>query len=146
MIRDIRLQSGKSVVFMDGSVKNFLNLYYNAPEKILLNWRMHSPSIYLGEFLAFLGERKGSAPVKSKDKSNSFATQMNTMLDKGSAEINLRVDKVHYSRFTGTNATADIFLSENGLNLKNVSLKHGGGGIKLNGKLQQNGRLNFFFH
>jgi len=144
LIRDIRLQSGKSVVFMDGSVKNFLNLYYNAPEKILLNWRMHSPNIYLGEFLAFLGERKGIAAIKSKGKNNSFAAQMNTMLGKGNAEINLRVDKVHYSRFTGTNATADIFLSENGLNLKNVSLKHGGGGIKLNGKLRQNGRLNSF--
>lgn len=144
LIRDIRMQSGQSVVFMDGSVKNFLNLYYNAPEKILLNWRMHSPSIYLGEFLAFLGERKSSVSVKSKDKNNSFATQMNTMLEKGSAEINLRVDKVYYSRFKGTNMTADIFLSENGLNLKNVSLKHGGGGIKLSGKLKQNGRLNNF--
>lgn len=144
LIHDIRLQSGKSVVFMDGSVKNFLNLYYNSPEKILLNWRMHSPDLYLGDFLAFLGTRKNSVPVKSKNKSNSFATQINTMLEKGNAEINLRVDKVHYSKFTGTNATADVFLSENGLNLKNVSLKHGGGLIKLNGKLQQNGRLNNF--
>lgn len=144
LIHDIRLQSGKSVVFMDGSVKNFLNLYYNSPEKILLNWRMHSQNLYLGDFLAFLGARKNSTPIKSKNKSNNFATQMNTMLEKGNAEINLRVDKVHYSRFTGSNATADIFLSENGLNLKNVSLKHGGGSIKLNGKLQQNGRLNNF--
>ncbi|MBB5637735.1 hypothetical protein HDE68_003660 [Pedobacter cryoconitis] len=144
LIRDIRLQSGKSVVFMDGSVKNFLNLYYNAPEKILLKWSMHSPSIYLGEFLAFLGDRKNSIPVKSKSKSNSFATQINTMLEKGSAEINLRVDKVYYNKFTGTNATADIFLSENGLNLKNISLKYGSGGIRLNGSLKQNGRLNGF--
>ncbi|RAJ27229.1 AsmA family protein [Pedobacter cryoconitis] len=144
LIHDIRLQSGKSVVLMDGSVKNFLNLYYNSPEKILLNWSMRSPAIYLGDFLAFLGTRKNSTPVKSKNKSNSFATQLNTMLEKGSAEINLRVDKVYYNKFTGTNATADIFLSENGLNLKNVSLKHGGGSIKLNGKLQQNGRLNNF--
>ncbi|KIO77640.1 AsmA family protein [Pedobacter lusitanus] len=144
LIRDIRLQSGKSVVYMDGSIKNFLNLYYNDPEKILVNWKMHSPEIYLGEFLGFLGDRKSSPPVKSKSKSNSFATQINTILDKGSAEINLRVDKVHYSRFTGTNATADIFLSHNGLSLKNVSLKHGGGAIKLDGKLKQNGRLNSF--
>ncbi|QNK63870.1 AsmA family protein [Pedobacter sp. PAMC26386] len=144
LIKDIRLQSGKSVVFMDGSVKNFLNLYYNAPEKILLNWRVRSSDVYLGEFLAFLGDRKNNTTVKSKDKNNSFATQLNTMLEKGNAEINLRVDRVHYSKFTGTNATADVFLSQSGLSLKNVSLKHGGGSIKLNGSLKQNGRLNNF--
>lgn len=144
LIHDIRLESGKSVVFMDGSVRNFLNLYYNSPEKILLNWRMNSQNLYLGDFLAFLGTRKNSKPVKTKNKGNNIANQINTMLEKGSAEINLRVGKVHYGRFTGTNATADIFLSDNGLNLKNVSLKHGGGSIKLNGKLQQNGRLNKF--
>ncbi|MBC7566074.1 MAG: AsmA family protein, partial [Pedobacter sp.] len=35
-IKNIRLQSGKSVVYMDGSISNFLNLYYSDPEKILL--------------------------------------------------------------------------------------------------------------
>lgn len=144
LIRDIRLQSGKSVVFMDGSIKNFLNLYYNAPEKILLSWRMHSPQIYLGEFLGFLGSRKNSTPTRPKNKSNNFATQLNTMLDKGRAEINLRVDKVSYSRFVGTDAKADIFLDEDGLRLKNVSMKHGGGAISLNGSMKQKGDLGNF--
>lgn len=144
-IKDIRLQSGKSIVFMDGSIKNFLNLYYNDPDKILLSWKMHSPQIYLGEFMGFLGSRKGRAPVKSKNRgATTISSQMNEMLDKGRAEISLRVDKVYYNKFTGTAATADIFLSEDGLFLKNASLKHAGGIIKLNGSVVQKDNLNRF--
>ncbi|HJP63524.1 MAG TPA: AsmA family protein, partial [Mucilaginibacter sp.] len=36
-LRNIRLQSGKSIVSMEGKVNNFMNLYYSAPEKILVN-------------------------------------------------------------------------------------------------------------
>ncbi|HEY0177715.1 MAG TPA: AsmA family protein, partial [Pedobacter sp.] len=144
LIRDIRLQSGKSVVFMEGSIRNFLNLYYSAPEKILLSWKMHSPQIYLGEFMGFLASRKGRTPVKTKSKKNNTADQLNEMLEKGKVDINLRVDKVYYNKFLGTDATADIFLSDNGVNLKNVSLKHAGGSIKLNGNMTQIGKWNNF--
>lgn len=144
LIKDIRLQSGQSIVYMDGSIKNFLNLYYNDPEKILLSWQMRSPQIYLGEFMGFLGARKGRVPVKSKSKGTTISSQLNEMLDKGKAEIGLRVDKIYYNKFTGTDATADIILSEDGVFLKNASLKHAGGIVKLNGSLAQKDNLNRF--
>jgi len=144
LIKDIRLQSGKSVVFMEGSIKNFLNLYYNSPEKILLSWKMRSPDIYLGEFMGFLGSRKKRTVSRSRKKDSNFSDQMNEMLDKGRAEINLRVDRMHYDRFLGKAATADIVLSNDGLSLTNVSMQHAGGTVKLNGRVTQNGKSNRF--
>jgi hypothetical protein len=144
LIRDIRLQSGKSIVFMEGSISNFLNLYYTAPEKIIMNWNMHSPQVYLAEFMGFLGTRKGRAAVKSKKKNTVTASQLNDMLEKGKAEIHLKVDKVHYNKFLGTDARADILLSDDGIHLNNVSLKHAGGSVKLSGSVTQIGALNRF--
>ena len=143
-IKDIRLQSGKSVVFMEGSIKNFLNLYYTSPDKILLSWKMRSPDIYLGEFMGFLGARKSRVVSRKKSNNTNFSNQINEMLDKGRAEINLRVDRMHYDKFLGKAATADIVLSNEGLSLNNVSLQHAGGSVKLNGKVTQNGKINRF--
>ncbi|WP_219225748.1 AsmA-like C-terminal region-containing protein [Pedobacter antarcticus] len=143
-IRDIRLQSGKSIINMDGSIANFMNLYYNDPEKILLKWKMYSPQIYLGEFMGFLGSRKGRKPVAKSKKTSNFTDQMNEMLEKGKAEIEMKVDQVHYGKFTGTGMNANIFLSETGLELKDVTMKHGGGAIRLNGGLIQQGNGNKF--
>ncbi|WP_442587568.1 AsmA family protein [Pedobacter sp. AW31-3R] len=145
LIRDIHLQSGKSIVYMSGSVKNFLNLYYNAPEKSILKWEIRSPQLYLGEFIGFLGARKQAKVRQSKSsKSSNFARQLNTMLDKGRVELSMRVDQLNYNKFKGTNATAEISLSDAGIDLKNVSLKNGGGFVKLNGQISQIAASNHF--
>ncbi|WP_158797494.1 AsmA family protein [Pedobacter sp. L105] len=144
LIKDIRLESGRSVVFMEGSIKNFMNVYYTDPEKAVISWKMRSPDLYLGEFIGFLGLRKDRKVMKSKNKSSSFADQFNTMLEKGEAEINIRVDKVHYNRFFGTDAKADIFLTREGLSLKNVSMKNAGGSISMNGNIGQTDKLSKF--
>lgn len=143
-IRDIRLQSGKSIVFMEGSVNNFMNLYYDAPEKILLQWKIRSPQLYLGEFIGFLGARKSRPAVRSHSKQTNFTKQLNTMLDKGRVEMAMTIDQLHYNKFTGTNVTAGITLSEAGIALKDVSLKNGGGSVKLSGNVSQIGKVNRF--
>jgi len=56
-ISNIHLQTGRSVVNMEGDIRNFLNLYYTAPEKVVLNWNINSPEIRLSELIGFVGKR-----------------------------------------------------------------------------------------
>lgn len=141
-IKNIRLQSGKSVVYMDGSVSNFLNLYYSDPEKILLNWQIRSPQLHLGEFLGFLGSRKTTR--KKSAKNVSFSDDLNQVFEKSQVNMHVQVDKLYYNKFLATNAKADILLSESGIAIKNVSVKHGGGALNLNGNISQKGSINKF--
>jgi hypothetical protein len=141
-IKNIRLQSGKSIVYMDGSISNFLNLYYSNPEKILLNWQIRSPQLHLGEFLGFLGSRK---TIKRKSAKNmSFSDDLNQVFEKSRVNMHLQVDKVYYNKFLATNAKADLLLTENGIAIKDVSVKHAGGSLKLNGTVTQKGSVNKF--
>jgi hypothetical protein len=126
VLKNIRLQSGKSIVNMEGRVKNFLNLYYNAPEKILLTWQIRSPQLYLGEFLGFLSERKGAPASKRRGNSGNIVDQLSTVLDKGKAEMHMQVDKVYYKKFLATNARADLLTTDNGIIIQNIGLKHAG--------------------
>jgi len=142
-IKNIRLQSGKSVVFMDGIVRNFLNLYYTAPEKILLTWKIRSPQVHLGEFLGFLGNRRSGAKGKNKKKS-TFSDDLNEVFDKSNVNMHVTVDKLYYNKFLATHANAELLLSESGISLKNGSVKHAGGSLKINGHLSQKGNLNRF--
>ncbi|MEQ7799275.1 AsmA family protein [Pedobacter sp. ASV1-7] len=144
-IKNIHFQSGKSVVMMDGEVHNFLNLYYTAPEKILLNWKIRSPQIHLAEFIGFLGSRKPAPKRKKHNSSKStFSEDLNQVFERSNVKMNLKVDKVYYNKFLATNATADLLLSESGITIRNVSVKHSGGSLKMNGKVIQRGTLNRF--
>jgi hypothetical protein len=127
---------------MEGSVSNFLNLYYTDPEKILLNWKIRSPQIHLGEFIGFLGTRKPKA--KKRSKKSNFSENLNELFEKSQVNMNVKVDKIYYNKFLATNANADLLLSENGIAIKNVNVKHAGGAVSLNGSIAQKGSTNNF--
>jgi hypothetical protein len=144
-INNIRLQTGKSVAYMEGRVNNFLNLYYTAPEKILISWQIRSPQLYIAEFLGFLNARQSTASaVKTRNGKPNLHNQLNTAFDKGKAELHLRVAKVYYKKFLATDATADLLLADNSIHLQNVSVKHAGGSLKLAGSITQSGAVNNF--
>ncbi|MBB6112573.1 AsmA family protein [Mucilaginibacter lappiensis] len=143
-MNNIRLQTGNSVVNMEGKVSNFLNLYYTAPQKILIVWQITSPQLHIAEFLGFLNARQGGVSSKSKGSKTNLNNQLNTVFDKGSAELHLRVAKVYYKKFLATDATADLLLADNSIKVQNVSVKNAGGSVKLAGNIVQTGAANTF--
>ncbi|MFD0794914.1 AsmA-like C-terminal region-containing protein [Mucilaginibacter litoreus] len=144
ILNNIRVQSGRSIVTMEGRVNNFLNLYYDAPEKILLTWQIRSPQLYLGEFLGFLGQRKAAPTAKRRGNDANFIDQLATALDKGRAEMHMQVNKVYYKKFLATDTRADLLTTEDGIIIKNVGLKTAGGSLSMNGRLVQGNNLNRF--
>ncbi|RKR83563.1 AsmA-like protein [Mucilaginibacter gracilis] len=140
ILSNIRLQTGRSIVFMNGRVNNFLNLYYNSPEKILLTWNISSPQMYLGEFLGVLGGN-GASNQKTKNSGNAI-DQLSNVLQKGSAKMHLEVAKLHYNKFLATNVKADLLTSPNGVAIQNVGLKTAGGSLSLNGGIKKSGARN----
>jgi hypothetical protein len=144
LLNNIRMQSGQSIVYMDGRVNNFLNLYYTAPEKIVLEWQVHSPQLYLAEFLGFLNRNEPVKNVKTRSKKNNMNDALSIAFEKGRAAIHLRVDKVYYKNFLATDATADFLMADNSIKVNNLSVKHVGGLLKLNGLFVQNGKVNDF--
>ncbi|MBS1525187.1 MAG: AsmA family protein, partial [Bacteroidetes bacterium] len=144
VLKNIRMQTGHSVVFMNGRIKNFMNLYYTAPQKIVFTWQIHSPQLYLGEFLGFLGAAEPEPAKKAKPLQNSgnAIDQLSNVLEKSSTEMHLDVDNVHYLKFLATDAHADLLTSEDAVAIKNVRLKHAGGFLRMSGSLQKGSDLN----
>ncbi|TPD67353.1 AsmA family protein [Flavobacterium microcysteis] len=143
-ISNIRLQSGKSIVNMEGSIQNFLNLYYTEPEKLVLNWKVTSPQLYLGEFLGFLENRKTvkHAPVKTKKGNGN--DKLDFLFEKSNVALSVQIDKFYYNKFTATNTKADLLLSDSGITIRNAVVNHAGGQVKLNGSVQQGKTKNHF--
>lgn len=145
LLNNIRLQSGQSIVRMEGVVKNFLNLYYSAPEKILIDWQVSSPQIYLAEFLGFLNSAKPShAPARPSANSGDMVKRLAEVLNSAKADMHMRINELHYKKFLASNVTADLLMSEDGIRINQVALKTSGGSLKLSGNLVQKQKVNDF--
>ncbi len=142
-ISNIHLQSGRSIVDMKGEIRNFLNLYYKDPEKIILNWDVKSPQLHLAEFLGFLGKRQSAAPTP-KSKKGNFTEELNRLFDKSNVDMRLYVNKLYYNKFLATGVKANLLLTQKGAMIKNAGFKHAGGTLMLNGVLAQEGSRSRF--
>lgn len=144
LIKNIRLQSGKSVVLMEGDIQNFLNLYYTDPEKIVLNWKVRSPQMHMAEFMSFLGSRKTKRIARKNSSKSNISDNLNFLFEKSNVAMNVKIDNFYYNKFTATNVNANILLSESGIFIKDAIVNHAGGTVKLSGKMTQGNQRNQF--
>ncbi|KOS07338.1 AsmA family protein [Flavobacterium akiainvivens] len=136
-ISEIELKTGKSTVKMEGSVKNFLNLYYTNPDKVVLEWNMYSPQLHVGEFMAFLGSRQKAKRNIPKSNKGNFTDGLDLLFEKANFDMRMKVDKLYYNSFYATDARAIILLLNNSVQVKKLGLNHAGGTVQLTGTMQQ---------
>ncbi|MBC6112430.1 AsmA family protein [Pedobacter fastidiosus] len=143
-IQNGHFQLGKSELNISCSIANFANLYYTDPDKILVNLKMHSPQLYLNEFLPFLGPRTAKKKSGSSASMKAASKELSNVLEVSKMNIRLTVDKAIYDKFTAKNLDADISLRGEGIFFNKISVAHAGGLLSLNGNIVQEPSSNSF--
>lgn len=128
-IKKIKLQSQKNTVLMEGRVDNFLNLYYDAPEKMNVIWKVYSPYLDIKQIIAVLAYRDKSAAKKMVTKNQSSSDQMQDVFSKSKVSLDFVVDKMEFNKMTGSNFKVNIALVDSGLYVKNGSMVGNGGSV-----------------
>ena len=135
-INNVQLKSGQSTMAMTGKVGNFLNLYFNSPDKILIDWSISSPFINVNEFSSFFTKRKNTVNTTARyNKKLKLAAKLDEMLSACNVRMQLRVNKVIYRTFAANTINADITLTRSGMIVQNVSLQHAGGSLNVSGAI-----------
>lgn len=142
-IRDIKFQRDNNIVYVDGRIDNFLNLYYDAPEKMVAVINLNSPFFDMKLMLATLAY-KDKAAVKKKKETQAGTSDPFAMLNKAQVVLNLKLAKLQYNNLTATNSKFVILLNNGQLFIKDGYIESSGGVITFNAKLiPQNGWQSF---
>jgi len=126
LIKKIAYKHNKNIVYIEGKIDNFLNLYYDAPEKMIVNWDIYCPNIDLKQFLGVLASSQKS---KATPKKATMSNQLRNAIEKCVVDINIKADKINYNKLTATNTKAEIQMIDSRLIIKNGSLQTSGGSI-----------------
>lgn len=140
-----RFQLGKSILNMNCTIENFLNFYYTDPEKILVDLKLNSPQLNLGELMFLLGQRKTiKRNTKNKNSIKELSDQLSAVLEASKVNIQLKVNQATYNRFVAKNLNANISLIGNGIYFNKINVTHAGGSANLSGKITLVGNNNKF--
>ena len=129
LINKIKFQSKVNTVIMEGRVDNFLNLYYDAPEKMNVKWKVYSPYLDIKQIVGVLSHNYGSSskPKKSSQSSND----LQEVLRKAQVSLDIKVDKLTYKKMIANDFKVNIIMAKKGLYVNNVSI-HGYTGSTFN--------------
>lgn len=144
LIKKITYKHKKNTIFIEGKINNFLNLYYDAPEKMVVNWNIYCPNIDLKQFLGVLATSQKSKAVAKTNKKPTMSNQIRTAIEKCAVVIDIKADKINYNKLTATNTKATIQMIDSKLLIKNGSLQTSGGNITFNSEVNPSGK-NFAF-
>lgn len=146
-IKNIDLYKGRSIMQVNGSAKNFLNAYFENPEKIQINVDIKSPLLDLNDFKVLLAtpikNEKVAERVK-KQKMQDLNNRIDQMLTQGNMHLHMKVDKIEMDAFTANTMVADIDLLSNKIVVNKMKVNHAGGFIDLNGYVHQSATNNPF--
>ena len=144
-IRNIKYQRDKNIVFIDGKIDNFLNLYYDDPEKMIAVLNINSPFMDVKKLTSVLAydDKKGVKEVKEVKKVASTADTKKriALVEKCQVVLNLNLNKMVYSNLTAKNAKINIVVKNRRFFIKQGAIESCGGKITFASELVPNGNL-----
>ncbi|MBC8053360.1 MAG: AsmA family protein [Sphingobacteriaceae bacterium] len=145
LLENLHAKSGTNTFLIQGSLLNFLNLYYTDPRRIRLDLHVKSPKINMGELMAFLGKRKTSRTATRSDKSAAKVFgQLDKVLEEATIHLDMEADKLIFRKFAADRVHSSILLKQSGIELQDVSLNHAEGRLEVRGNIDQSGPINRF--
>ncbi|WP_162147697.1 AsmA family protein [Flavobacterium limnosediminis] len=142
-VRAFDFETQSSKFHMKGYAGNFMNLYYDNPEKIVLNCDINCPQIDLSEFIYLLSSKKqGKSEKNAKGKGSSGFLERT--ISSSNLALNLNIDKLIYKKFTGTNTVAKIAISNDNIIIQKVAIQKGRGNVNIEGEVKHNSKTDHF--
>ncbi|MDB5231925.1 MAG: AsmA family protein [Chitinophagaceae bacterium] len=136
-VKNLKSTIRGNVITMNGRAVGVMTLINSEPDKIHLDWDVYSPQIKLEAFTSLLKSANSGSVAVKKGGLGKLAGQVDRMLDKASAHLSLKADKLIFRKFTASAVNASIALFANDWTLNNVSLRHAGGSMVMNGSIKE---------
>lgn len=144
LIKKLKFQNKVNTVFMEGRVNNFLNLYYDEPEKMIVKWKVYSPYLDIKQIVGVLTyhyQPNDSHPKNNKSSSN----KLQEVLRKSQVALDIKVDKLTYKKMSAKDFKVNIVMAKNGLFVNNVSVQGStGSSLNFDAQVVPKGKTLFF--
>jgi len=134
IIKKLEFKDRLNQVFMEGKINNFLNLYYDNPEKMVVNWSIYCPYFDVKQLVELVAN-SGEKETKKPNKTDNFSNKLNSVVDKSQVVLNLKADKMVYGKLLATNAKMTVLLMDSKLIIKKGWVQSSGGTISFDGQI-----------
>ncbi len=142
IVDQLKLNTGKTSLVMNGRAENFLSLLNVSPDQLLLKWNISSPHLYLDDYKGFIAKRSSQKKSNPKAMFGETADKIDKMFMNGTVRLTIQAKELEYNKFQAENMNADISLLNHEARINNVSMNHAKGKLDIKGTLKEGNELN----
>jgi uncharacterized protein involved in outer membrane biogenesis len=145
IVDNMNFYTGNTDLIMNGSINSLFYLINQNNKKLTLDWTIRSNRLNLNDFISYLKPKHAvSVPRKKKSSLAQSLTEFTDLLEKANFSLTLNAKQLIYKKFYADNLVANMEMDDNAVNLKKITLQHGGGDIFLQGILHNDPASNPF--
>lgn len=142
IVDTLTISCGTTSIGLQGTFKEFLNLFYLSPEKIVMNWDLRSRLVNMSELMPLLKQRQYTTTKRSGNHLSGITQQLGEIIANNVVSLNVEVDKVEYENFAAQKVSCGLVLDSTGFTIKNAKLGHAGGAIAADASLTRENKMN----
>ena len=124
IVNNITLGTEKSSAIIKGYSDNFMEFYYDHPDKIVLNCEVYSKELHLTDLFVLTHRAKPKKAGYIKD--NNF---LRTALNSQGISAEIKIDRLNHKNFVGKDVIARIDIVNDQIILKEASIKSCNGNL-----------------
>ncbi|MGI8952197.1 MAG: AsmA-like C-terminal region-containing protein [Chitinophagaceae bacterium] len=111
------------------------NLITNDTSKANITCSVFTPSLNIADFQSLFSQQVNVSNKKAVNSPSSVTSNVDSILENGNLQLNIKANKILLNKFIGQNAQAQLLFQQNDWRIQQASLEHGDGKLNLNAKL-----------
>ncbi|HTN37572.1 MAG TPA: AsmA-like C-terminal region-containing protein [Arachidicoccus sp.] len=136
IINNSTLSTGKSDMQLHGIAKQFLNVYFDDPQKAAFEWYLHSDTLNLAEFKGLMQQRQIRSPRQQRRQHHRVNERLAYLMEKSRMKVHASIDRLYYSSFTASQVKGDLEMDENSIVLDPLSMNFADGSLEATLKME----------
>ena len=137
-IEQLVVRAGTTDIQVRGKARNLVALLDQNAENVSMDWNLSTSRLDL-EDLSLLAGR--AAPAVTKQNSGrllgSSFSRIDRLLKEGAIHVGIEAEDLHFRKFSGSHARADLLFDNHGIRLNRLSIAQGSGSIELKASLNR---------
>lgn len=136
LLKNISFRNAKSAVFMEGKIDNFMTLYYDSPQKMIVNWQVYAPYLDVKQFVGAI-TTDNPKQAKAVAVADPFSAKLYDAIHKSQVIMDVKADKINYGKWNASRVLASVALINDSFIVQKAKLETCGGRIQVAGKLSR---------
>lgn len=142
LVQSLSIHAGDSRIMVKGIGRNLIALLDRNAENVSMNWDLNTSSLDLQDLLPLVNRPRNAAPARNNGKSlfGETFSRIDNLLKAGAIHVNLDAADLHFRKFSGAHAKADLLFDNHEIRLNRLLVQQGAGSLMLKATLSHEGK------